>query len=376
MLAPVLLFALTLAAQKLPVGEVIADVRCEADASQGYALYLPSGYTPNRTWPILIAFDPGARGIVPVERYRVAAERYGWIVVGSNNSRNGLPEIGKVIGALQADVRARFRLDPARVYTTGHSGGARVAMAVGLSNFKVTGVIASSAGYPDSDLRQTLPFVVFATAGTEDFNHLEMRLFDAVLSSPHLLRIFEGGHTWPPADLAMEAIEWMEVQAFKSGLVPRSNSAIEQLFRRRIAQAEARSAAGPAETYLALRAIASDFERLTDISAVRADVDELSRNKKVRDAVKEASEEDERERRAFANVLMDEQRLAKPEERAKALSSLAKQWKTLSGQATQTRDSSERRVARRVLSGLATGATTKDPDYLKIIAQYRGARRP
>jgi hypothetical protein len=249
-------------------------------------------------------------------------------------------------------------------------------MAVGLSNFKVAGVIASSAGYPDSELRQTLPFVVFATAGTEDFNHLEMRLFDTVLSSPHLLRIFEGGHTWPPAELAMEAVEWMEVQAFKAGLLPRSNMAIDRLFRTRMAAAEARSAAGLAETYLALRAIASDFNRLTDISAVQAAVDQLGRDSKVRDALKKASEEDERERRTFANVLMDEQRLAKPEERTKALSSLAKQWKALSEQSAQSRDSSERRVARRVLSGLTTGATTQDPDYLKIIAQYRTGRRP
>src|SRR5882724_4583455 len=73
----------------LPRGEIIAKVQCRDDASQSYALYLPSAYTPDREWPVIFAFDPGGRGLNPVERYRGAAEKYGYIVAGSNNSRNG-----------------------------------------------------------------------------------------------------------------------------------------------------------------------------------------------------------------------------------------------------------------------------------------------
>src|SRR5262249_61679317 len=65
------------------------NVTCEADASQSYALYLPSKYTPERRWPIIYAFDPFARGKTAVEGYRAAAEKYGYIVVGSNNAKNG-----------------------------------------------------------------------------------------------------------------------------------------------------------------------------------------------------------------------------------------------------------------------------------------------
>ena len=52
-------------------------------------LYLPPGYSESKRWPIVYAFDPGARGNVPVERYQAAAAKYGYIVAGSNNSRNG-----------------------------------------------------------------------------------------------------------------------------------------------------------------------------------------------------------------------------------------------------------------------------------------------
>src|SRR4029078_12904397 len=73
----------------IPRGQLVEKIEALSDSSQSYALYLPSNYTPDRKWPILFAFDPGARGRVPVERFKEAAEKYGWIVLGSNNSHNG-----------------------------------------------------------------------------------------------------------------------------------------------------------------------------------------------------------------------------------------------------------------------------------------------
>src|SRR5262245_33774455 len=113
-----------LPSQDLPRGKVNERVVCLKDASQSYALYLPPNYAPDRQWPILYAFDPGARGVRPVERFKDAAERYGYIVVGSNNSRNGpgVP-LTEIIRALFDDTQARFPIDQKRVYTTGFSGG-------------------------------------------------------------------------------------------------------------------------------------------------------------------------------------------------------------------------------------------------------------
>src|SRR5215472_5326902 len=47
--------------KEIPRGTIIPAVSCAKDASQSYALYLPSNYTAVRSWPILYAFDPGAR---------------------------------------------------------------------------------------------------------------------------------------------------------------------------------------------------------------------------------------------------------------------------------------------------------------------------
>jgi hypothetical protein len=69
-------------------GTVHASVTVLADPSYSYALYLPSTYSPAKRWPLLLAFDPFARGEVSVKMFHEAAEKYGLIVVGSNNSRN------------------------------------------------------------------------------------------------------------------------------------------------------------------------------------------------------------------------------------------------------------------------------------------------
>src|ERR1700742_419808 len=69
-------------------GVVHASVPVTADPTNSYALYLPSGYSPAKRWPLLMAFDAFARGDQPVKIFQEAAEKYGFIVVGSNNSRN------------------------------------------------------------------------------------------------------------------------------------------------------------------------------------------------------------------------------------------------------------------------------------------------
>src|ERR1035438_578156 len=79
----------TLHAEDFAPGRIIDDVKCAADPSQSYALYLPSNYSPGQSWPVIFAFSPVARGRVPLERLQEAAEKYGYILAGSNNSRNG-----------------------------------------------------------------------------------------------------------------------------------------------------------------------------------------------------------------------------------------------------------------------------------------------
>jgi len=361
-----LLAATTARAADLPAGQIIDRVVCAADASQSYALFVPAHYTPSRSWPVILAFDPGGRGRIPVERYQAAAERYGYIVVGSNNSRNGSTEITKIVAVMTEDVAARLAVDPKRVYLAGMSGGARVALGIALASKDIAGVVASSAGYPDTRVRQKLSFPVFATAGTEDFNHLEMRRLDRELTTPHRLVIFNGGHVWLSSELALQAVEWMELLAMKAGLTPRNDAEIDRLLASRMAST---GTGTDKDTFRRLRAIADDFQGLRDVSALAKRAADLGRDKGIRAALDAERDEDRREQNMLGDVTSIAARLAS-DDRLAALTQLRQKWQQLSAQAKNPTDSTERQMARRILSALSADGTT-DAEYMKIIAAYR-----
>ena len=99
-------------ADELARGVVLPAIVCKGNEGHSYALYLPQSYSPSREWPIIYGFDPGGRGQVAVEVFRAAAEKYGYIVVGSNNSRNGAGvPLDAIVKSLMDDTHARLSID-------------------------------------------------------------------------------------------------------------------------------------------------------------------------------------------------------------------------------------------------------------------------
>ena len=287
-------------------GRVIERVACKKDPGQSYALYLPSNYSPTRKWPLLAAFDPGARGIAPVESFKEAAERYGYIVCGSNNSRNGpMAPSAEAANAMLGDVADRFAIDDKRVYLTGFSGGARAATAIALRlTGQVAGVIGCGAGLAAGiEPSSSLPFVYYGTVGNEDFNYVEMKQLDRALQSAgaaHHVEVFEGGHGWAPSDACVRALEWLELQAMKSGRRSRDDSFIDRLFKSAQDSASANESAGRAyEAYVGYSGIAVDFKGLRDITAFEKKAALLKDSKTVKQTVnKDRDQENEEMRRA------------------------------------------------------------------------------
>ncbi len=268
----------------------------------------------------------------------------------------------------------RFVIDARRVYTAGMSGGARVALGVALGSRQIAGVIASSAGYPDQKPRKTVPFAVFGTAGTEDFNYWEVRRLGRDLTSPHRIAIFAGGHTWLPSDLAIQAVEWMEIQAMKSGRAPRDPAKTRRIFSKRTAALEALES--DRDRFTELQSLAADFEGIEDVSALTERAAALSRDKQVRGALKKDRDEEAREDREIREIVGLEAQLASADDRSQALTELRDLWRRLAEAANAEADSPDRRRARRMLGGLAMGAAGRvdDPAYLKIIEAYRPRR--
>jgi predicted esterase len=197
---------------------------CARDPRYSYALYLPSAYTPDRRWPVLLAFAPDADGLRPVELFREEAERLGWIVAGSLESRNGALEPAlQAQRAMWDDLHARFSVDPKRVVTAGFSGGARMALRLALDRpGEVMGVISFGAFHAwGRDIPFGLRLHAFLACGEEDFNYLEMRQAQRGLVARGQRvwwEVHAGGHRWPPGSVAARALGFMAILGAQGGL--------------------------------------------------------------------------------------------------------------------------------------------------------------
>jgi len=204
-------------------GKVIDTIRCKANSKFSYALYLPANYSEASKWPVIFVFDPAARGSLGVKGFVNAAAKYGYIIACSNNSKNQLPwnEISDAVNSMFTDVQQKFSIDDRRIYTSGFSGGSRVASMIALQNNIITGIIACGAGLPNDAGFDKIPsFSYFGIVGNRDMNYLEMYDLGKKLDSLGInseIRVFEGGHDWPSPGLLQEAVEWMEIQAMKTG---------------------------------------------------------------------------------------------------------------------------------------------------------------
>jgi hypothetical protein len=255
-------------------GTVVSVLTCLDDPTQSYAVYLPSNYTPDRAWPIIYAFDPFARGKTAVDVYKDAAEKYGYIVVGSNNSKNGPSALQ--LGAAQAvwlDTHRRFAIDKNRVYTTGLSGGARVATSFALYCYTcaVAGVIAHGAGYPVMQSQKQPAndhFVYYAIVGDADLNYPEimaLREKKDEAGAACKVKIYPGPHQWAPPEIVESAVQWLELKAMQSGTEKADSVFVRKMFE--ATQADAAQAEQGGDTlsqYYALRSLVQDFKGLED----------------------------------------------------------------------------------------------------------------
>ena len=288
-------------AAELPRGTLIEKVTCAGSPDQAYALYLPSNYTPDRRWPILYAFDARAQGRRVAELFQQAAEIYGWILVSSWNTASDGPAEPNftAMHALWADTHARFAIDDSRVYAAGYSGTVRFACILALTApGTIAGIIGAGAGFPfGSPPKKDNPFAFFGTVGDRDFNYYEMNDLDAAMGAlglPHRIEHFSGPHDWPPADLAMKAVAWMELQAMKTGKREKSPALVEAEWNRDREQAKAQAAVHPADALHTWKAMAADYVGLRDVAEAEREAAALAASPACQ---KELRERDERDRR-------------------------------------------------------------------------------
>jgi predicted esterase len=350
----VCLIAITATAESREVwqtGKLHPKVTCSADPTKSYALYLPSTYVEGHPAPVIFVFEPAARGPLPVKLAQEAAERYGYIVIASNNSRNGAfaPQINAA-QAMWKDAHDRFTIDPRRTYLAGFSGGSRFAvMFTARCNGCAAGVIASGAAFTSGLDPKSVPrFLYFGAVGREDFNFPEYLEFEPKLKAANFtyhIRRFDGAHEWAPSDVWLEAFEWFNLQAMKSGVLPRDDKFIADSYTHALANAAEQK--NDMERFRGYSQASTDFSGLTDVAVAQKRAAELENSKTVKELAKRERRDADDQYRMGSLISEQLEALTDPEQRASAMLELRKLFAELRQKAKDDTDPLQM-VAKRV----------------------------
>jgi hypothetical protein len=221
-----ILYIQSCSAQPKPfeAGKVIEKITCLSDTGESYALYIPA--KGNKTaLPVIYFFDPHGSGSLPLQKYKASADSLGFILVGSNTSRNGndfqyTEDLWRI---MSEDSRKRLNIDPQRIYTAGFSGGAKVAGYVALNHPEIKGVLALGAGLPDGVPAGNYKFSFTAMAGEGDMNMTELvainNAFDKT-TTRHRIMLYPAKHEWAPANIMHKALVGLQFDAMYHKLIP------------------------------------------------------------------------------------------------------------------------------------------------------------
>jgi predicted esterase len=248
--------------------QITDTVKCRNVIGQSYALFRPAQYDNKKSWPVILIFDPSAKGRTGVSVFIESGRKYGFIIACSNNSRNGpLENNFTAAAAMLQDVEERFAVDQRRIYAAGFSGGSRFATAFALKEKRISGVIGCGAGLPND--RNYFPsvssgFLYYGLAGTRDMNYLEMHDLTGFFSNQtrviSYLRTFSGGHEWPGSDLITEAVEWLILQTMNRKIIPADQTFLSYIENKTQNLINSQLSAGnQAEAIMYMRFAARDF---------------------------------------------------------------------------------------------------------------------
>jgi hypothetical protein len=198
-----------------------------------------------------------------------------------------------------------------------------------------------------------MSFAYYGTTGIDDFNYPEMTTLDETLGTlglPHRLEIFDGDHDWPPADVCVRAIEWMEAEAMRSRRCVRDEALIDRIAVRAASEAKAEEEAGRVyhawSRYSTLAATLSGFR---DVAPYEQKARQLAASPEVRCALREQADSIRLQQAGHARLTRMALEVLAGEDRAAATAGFLQAFDTLRLQSKRPGNDAIRMAARRVI---------------------------
>ena len=254
---------------------ILSDVSCLADPGQSYALFLPARYADTLRFPVIVFLDPQGHGRFPMEKYLALARKREFILIGSNNCKNGLTfeQTTKIIAGLVRE--ASLRWNARDVSLAGFSGGAKAAL-YAAQEVNVLAVAYCGASISFAGVHNLPPMVGFT--GERDMNYFETWNASHELGNLpvlHSMIDWKGGHAWPDADVFDAAFDFFDYCAMRKGTLQRDDARI--LATKKLLETGIKSAKPFQKATLASRGIAF-LDGLEDVSTFRSAMEEVSRS--------------------------------------------------------------------------------------------------
>ncbi len=207
------------AGNSIETGKIVNNQHSSTDTNTNYCYYLPQAYNGSDKLPIIFFLDPHANGSEPIKKYADLANKYKYILVASNNVKNGMPgniSMSEFQQMIQ-EAQHRFVFDEKRMFTAGFSGGAKLAMVFAQQLPEIIGVAACGGSIPMNQ-NDKPGFYYVGIVGNQDFNYLETNQTFSLYDQngfDFTSVIFDGDHMWPPKESFEMAFIGFNIYAIK-----------------------------------------------------------------------------------------------------------------------------------------------------------------
>lgn len=228
---------LQLQAQDFTLKKGVITDSIQVVEKESFAIYLPTDFNMKRAWPVLMVCDMQGRGKRAVSMFVGAAEKQGYVLIGSNNLNDSTSITNNILVAnrLIKTLQDLIPLENKRVYSAGYSSGGRFASLVPSFIKAFHGVISFGAAIPNYELLTSKKVFHFVgVVGNEDYSYpdmLEARATLKRLKFPNQLWVYEGGDQWPEPQYIERAVTTVSLLAMSKGHRPKDSSFVRSNYR-------------------------------------------------------------------------------------------------------------------------------------------------
>lgn len=265
---------------------LVDSVHVERTLDETFMIYFPKKNNSNILPGVVFIFDPRGRGIDGIRPFVAAAEKYNFLLVCSNNSKNGPIDSNKEIAFRLFDfVFNKYSINKKKIIVAGFSGGARLAGNLALNTGIFNGVVACGASFQPLDvfIPKINDFSYIGMVGRYDMNYQEMIKNVNWLNRKKIdnqLLVSDDEHVWPSDDEVLRAFDWLEIVFQRKGFTEKNQEILKEIYQKNLSIAN--SFLEKKEFWLALHEferLRSEFKDWDGNNVIQLKIEEIKKNK-------------------------------------------------------------------------------------------------